>query len=45
MSFNEKLRSYEFELTETLIKVDIEYCFDIFPHCLDTYAAGEAHRK
>jgi hypothetical protein len=42
ISFDEKLWSYEIEPTETLIKIDIEHCFDIFPHCLDVYFVGGA---
>ncbi len=43
ISFNEKLWSYEVEFTGTLVKIDIEHCFDIFPHCLDTYVVEQAH--
>ncbi|CAM4827088.1 unnamed protein product, partial [Rotaria magnacalcarata] len=37
ISFNDKLWSYEVEFSGKLIKIDIEKCFDILPHCLDTY--------
>jgi hypothetical protein len=42
ISFNENLWSYEIESTGTLIKVDIQHCFDLMPHCLDIYVVGGA---
>ncbi|CAM2724129.1 unnamed protein product [Rotaria socialis] len=43
ISFNDKLWSYQIELTGTLIKIDIEHCFSIFPHCLDSYVVEQSH--
>ncbi|CAF4285524.1 unnamed protein product, partial [Rotaria magnacalcarata] len=43
ISFNDKLWSYQIEFTGTLIKIDIEHCFSIFPHCLDSYVVEQSH--
>ncbi|CAF1935955.1 unnamed protein product, partial [Rotaria magnacalcarata] len=43
ISFNEKLWSYEVEFSGNLIKIDIEKCFDILPHCLDIYLVEQIH--
>lgn len=40
--FNEILWSYEVEFTGTLVKIDVEHCFDVFPHCLDIYIVEKA---
>ena len=42
ISFNDKLWSYQIEFTGTLIKIDIERCFSIFPHCLDSYVIEQS---
>jgi hypothetical protein len=43
VAFNEKLWSYEIEFTGTLIKFDIEYCFNIIPHCFDSYVVEQSN--
>jgi hypothetical protein len=43
VSFDDKLWSYEVEFTGKLLVIDIEQCFDILPHCLDTYVVEQAH--
>ncbi|CAF4200728.1 unnamed protein product [Rotaria sp. Silwood2] len=43
VAFNEKLWSYEVEFTGKLIKIDMEHCFNIYPHCLDMYVIEQTN--
>ena len=43
ISFNEKLWSYQVEYTGKLIKIDVERCFNIYPHCLDMYIVEQTN--
>ncbi|CAF4178390.1 unnamed protein product, partial [Rotaria sp. Silwood2] len=43
VSFDENLCSYEVAFTGTLVKIDIEHSFDIYPRCLDMYDVEQAH--
>ena len=43
VSFNEKLWAYEVEFAGTLVKIDVEHCFNIFPHCLNIYVIEQEH--
>ena len=43
ISFNEELWSYQVEYIGKLIKIDIEHCFNIYPHCLDMYIVEQTN--
>ena len=42
-TFSEKLWAYDVEYTGTLIKIDVEHCLKLNPHCLDIYIVEESY--